>query len=72
MTTEDDFQAALDAAPEDYQTRLVFADRAGHFRGPNEALTGSAATPISDNCKPVSGTKQFTWPGPGQRMVRPS
>ena len=26
MTTEDDFQAALDAHPEDWQTRLVFAD----------------------------------------------
>lgn len=26
MTTEDDFHAALDANPEDHQTRLVFAD----------------------------------------------
>ncbi len=26
MTTEDDFQNALDACPEDWQTRLVFAD----------------------------------------------
>lgn len=26
MTTEDDFNAALDACPEDWQTRLVFAD----------------------------------------------
>ena len=26
MTTEEDFQKALDAKPEDYQTRLVFAD----------------------------------------------
>ena len=26
MTTEDDFQTALDANPEDWQTRLVFAD----------------------------------------------
>jgi uncharacterized protein (TIGR02996 family) len=26
MTTEDDFQAALDANPADWQTRLVFAD----------------------------------------------
>lgn len=26
MTTEDDFNAALDANPEDWQTRLVFAD----------------------------------------------
>src|SRR5688500_18991336 len=26
MTTEDDFQRALDANPEDWQTRLVFAD----------------------------------------------
>lgn len=26
MTTEDDFQAALDANPDDWQTRLVFAD----------------------------------------------
>lgn len=26
MTTEDDFHAALDAHPDDWQTRLVFAD----------------------------------------------
>lgn len=26
MTTEDDFQTALDAHPDDWQTRLVFAD----------------------------------------------
>src|SRR3954452_8555626 len=26
MTTEDDFQAALDTHPDDWQTRLVFAD----------------------------------------------
>lgn len=26
MTTEDDFQAALDANPDDHNTRLVFAD----------------------------------------------
>jgi uncharacterized protein (TIGR02996 family) len=26
VTTEDDFQAAIDANPEDWQTRLVFAD----------------------------------------------
>jgi uncharacterized protein (TIGR02996 family) len=26
MTTEDDFQAALDTNPDDWQTRLVFAD----------------------------------------------
>lgn len=26
MTTEDDFQAKLDAAPDDWQTRLVLAD----------------------------------------------
>ena len=26
MTSEDDFQAALDTSPDDWQTRLVFAD----------------------------------------------
>ena len=26
MTTEDDFQQALDANPDDHHTRLVFAD----------------------------------------------
>src|SRR5262245_54586051 len=26
MTTEDDFQRTLDATPEDWQTRMVFAD----------------------------------------------
>ena len=37
MTTEDDFQSALDAHPEDWQTRLVFADwldERGDPRGP--------------------------------------
>jgi uncharacterized protein (TIGR02996 family) len=27
VTTEDDFQSALDANPNDWQTRLIFADR---------------------------------------------
>ena len=37
MTTEDDFQNALDAKPDDWQTRLVFADwldEQGDPRGP--------------------------------------
>jgi uncharacterized protein (TIGR02996 family) len=37
MTTEDDFQSALDADPTDWQTRLVFADwleERGDPRGP--------------------------------------
>jgi uncharacterized protein (TIGR02996 family) len=43
MTTEDDFQKALDAQPDDWQTRLVFADwldERGDPRGPGyRALT---------------------------------
>jgi uncharacterized protein (TIGR02996 family) len=34
VTTEDDFQAALDARPEDWQTRLVFADWLGERGDP--------------------------------------
>jgi uncharacterized protein (TIGR02996 family) len=43
MTTEDDFQAALDANPSDWQTRLVFADwldERGDLRGPGYRALG--------------------------------
>jgi uncharacterized protein (TIGR02996 family) len=43
MTTEDDFQAALDADPDDWQTRLVFADwleERGDERGPGYRALG--------------------------------
>ena len=33
-------------------------------------LTCPAATPVSDNYKPVSSTNQITWPGQVQRLVR--
>jgi uncharacterized protein (TIGR02996 family) len=44
MTTEDDFQRALDACPEDWQTRLVFADwldERGDPRGPGYRALGA-------------------------------
>ena len=44
MTTEDDFQAALDADPNDWQTRLVFADwldERGDPRGPGYRALGA-------------------------------
>jgi uncharacterized protein (TIGR02996 family) len=37
MTTEDDFQRALDADPDDWQTRLVFADRLQERNDPRAA-----------------------------------
>lgn len=43
MTTEDDFQTALDANPDDWQTRLVFADwldERGDPRGPGYRALG--------------------------------
>jgi uncharacterized protein (TIGR02996 family) len=43
MTTEDDFQAMLDANPEDHTTRLIFADRLderGDPRGPGYRALG--------------------------------
>jgi uncharacterized protein (TIGR02996 family) len=43
VTTEDDFQAALDQNPEDWQTRLVFADwldERGDERGPGYRALG--------------------------------
>jgi uncharacterized protein (TIGR02996 family) len=43
MTTEDDFQTALDANPTDWQTRLVFADwldERGDLRGPGYRALG--------------------------------
>jgi uncharacterized protein (TIGR02996 family) len=43
VTTEDDFQAALDENPEDWQTRLVFADwldERGDERGPGYRALG--------------------------------
>lgn len=43
VTTEDDFQCALDANPDDWQTRLVFADwldEKGDARGPGYRALG--------------------------------
>lgn len=43
MTTEEDFQAALDAHPDDWQTRLIFADwldERGDPRGPGYRALG--------------------------------
>ena len=53
MTTEDDFQRALDADPTDWQTRLVLADwldERGDPRGPGyRALAGRRWRPYQPN-----------------------
>lgn len=52
MTTEDDFHAALDARPEDWQTRLVFADWLDERGDPRaegyRALGGRRNYPVQD------------------------
>jgi uncharacterized protein (TIGR02996 family) len=61
MTTEDDFQRALDAHPDDWQTRLVFADWLQDQRDPRadgmRALGTLALWPfeygLSDRCSKV-------------------
>jgi uncharacterized protein (TIGR02996 family) len=65
MTTEDDFQAALDANPEDWQTRLVFADwlqergdpRAEGYR----ALAVRRAVPQPPHGRPRRSGSQPGW-----------
>lgn len=62
MTTEDDFQSALDADPNDWQTRLVFADwldERGDVRGPGYRALGmmkNAPDHFSDE-----GAHAWTW-----------
>jgi uncharacterized protein (TIGR02996 family) len=72
MTTEDDFQSALDADPEDGQTRLVFADwleergdpRADGYRAmgrlglraPPSTTESSGACPWFDSARCVVGS----------------
>lgn len=56
MTTEDDFQAALDADPNDWQTRLVLADwldDRGDPRGPGYRALGA------NQIRPVNVPKRF-------------
>lgn len=53
MTTEDDFQAALDANPEDWQTRLVFADWLQERGDSRTACTRSATR---SSTRPGTGT----------------
>lgn len=53
MTTEDDFQTALDAHPEDWNTRLVFADWLQDRGDPRS--TGYRAIAVQ-RLRPLSGT----------------
>ena len=65
MTTEDDFQAALDDDPDDWQTRLVFADwlqergdpRAEGYR----ALGVLRRVPTSKYFQPASQNPWYLW-----------
>jgi uncharacterized protein (TIGR02996 family) len=65
MTTEEDFQAALDADPDDWQTRLVFADwlqdrgdeRAEGYR----ALGVLRRVPTSKFFQPHSSNPWYLW-----------
>jgi uncharacterized protein (TIGR02996 family) len=64
MTTEDDFQAALDANPTDWQTRLVFADwldEQGDPRGPGYRALGMMRN-VPDHF-PDSGPAWTWWKG---------
>lgn len=76
MTTEDDFQAALDANPSDWQTRLVFADwldereypcprcaGTGSWRGYGAQFNPGAC----DHC--IGGTLRGDPRGPGYRAL---
>ena len=63
MTTEDDFQAALDADPTDWQTRLVFADwldDRGDPRGPGYRVLGRL------RLRPFSMGKRNWWTAVGE------
>ena len=48
MTTEDDFQRVLDAQPDDWQTRLVFADWLQERGDPR--ATGYRAIAVQERC----------------------
>jgi uncharacterized protein (TIGR02996 family) len=57
MTTEDDFQRALDAKPDDWQTRLVFADWLQERADPR--AEGYRALGVLKLCP--FGTDDFWW-----------
>jgi uncharacterized protein (TIGR02996 family) len=61
MTTEDDFQLALDANPGDWQTRLVFADwleERGDPRGPGYRALGLRCRQALP-CQIIDGPLQY-------------
>lgn len=66
MTTEDDFQEALDENPEDWQTRLVFADWLQDHNDPRaegyRALGELQMYPI----RVYSDVDEWTWFEPGR------
>jgi uncharacterized protein (TIGR02996 family) len=65
MTSEEDFQAALDAHPEDWQTRLVFADwldERGDPRGPGYRALGAMRN-APDRFSDDSGCSWTWWMG---------
>ena len=69
MTTEDDFQKALDRCPEDRQCRLVFADFLDERDDPRaEGYRAIAALP-KPNCKTTNGDKvPFIWMADSYRI----
>ena len=63
MTTEDDFQIAIDAHPEDWQTRLVFADWLDERNDPR-AEGYRALVAIGRRSLPCQMTPGASTPGP--------
>ena len=64
MTTEDDFNAALDANPEDWQTRLVYADwlqEGGYGRAEGYRALGRAGAWTVNVNTSGEGLELWTW-----------
>jgi uncharacterized protein (TIGR02996 family) len=68
MTTEDDFQRALDANPDDWQTRLVFADWLQERDDPRaEGYRAMGLWRLAPTCWPPGESRSFPlwgWPPP--------
>lgn len=65
MTTEDDFQAALDADPTDFTARLVFADWLDEQGDPRAAgyrmLAYARMAPVGPGNKSQHGQQEWCW-----------
>lgn len=79
MTTEDDFQAALDARPSDWQTRLVFADwlqerddpRADGYRALGHLRSYPVLIQMEGNGTGEPGEWYFIFGNMGNALARP-